>query len=816
MNEAASTSPRPPRSTTRELTATFLLSAAMLGTQIGWSRIFSFMIWYHFAFLVISMAMLGFTVGGLLLNLRPALLARAPGGVLFASALTFAVATAVTLLVVCNLPFTGGVLDSPGAFALFVVLIVLVTAGFLAAGFFVAFVVATRTAEVSRFYGANMLGSGAGCALSVVLLESELPVTTVLAFSLLGWLAALALAPGTARRGRAYALMALTLVPLAAALASSRDPMAAPFFLRSTKPFPALTPERIYARMSNSLATIDLFDAQELTGLWGLSDERFFAEHPGATLPERMGFCIDGWALTFGYHTAGEITELPVFDYLPSSVAYQTMHPKRALVIGSGGGLDVICALRSGAEAVTAVEINAITQDLSVGELAEYNQHILHRPGVEPVVAEGRSFVTAAGDRKWDVIQLSGVDTLAASQAGAFTLAESYLYTREAFSSYLDHLSPGGVLTLTRWMFDPPRHSLRVITIADAALRARGIRDPRNHIMLIADARKRFGVFMISSTPFSKDDSKRVLDLSRARGFLPLALPHYRIEQERNVYEELLATRDRDGFVARYPFDISATTDDRPFFFEHSKFSNAWTHRDYILDRFNGHLILLLTTLVVALLGAVFILVPARYGLARDAARAPGSRGALVYFACLGIAYALVEMVLVQKLTLYLGNPVYALAVVLCAMLTFSGVGSFASTHVARRGGRAVGVAASGVAIVLVAYRFGLGPMLDLTLALPLGVRIALALALLAPPALLMGVPFPAGVAVLGEARRDLVVRGWVLNGYFAVLGACAAMIVSISFGFGAVLLVGAALYALAARAFASLARRGLGTVTRS
>jgi hypothetical protein len=364
------------------------------------------------------------------------------------------------------------------------------------------------------------------------------------------------------------------------------------------------------------------------------------------------------------------------------------------------------------------------------------------------------------------------------------------------------------VLTLTRWMFDPPRHSLRVITLADAALRRMGLRDTRDHVMLIADAQRHFGVFAISPTPFSKEQSAKVLAAALRRGFIPLAIPHHDLGPRPNVYEQLLRAPDKERFVRDYPFDISATTDDRPFFFEHSKWQNVWSYRDYILDRFNGHLILLVTTVVVALLGALFILAPAVRGLARGERRR-GDRATLCFFACLGMAYALVEMVLVQKLTLYLGNPVYALAVVLCAMLAFSGVGSLFSSAPARRGTRGVVLVASAVAVALALYRLALGPALDATLAQALPLRIALALVLLAPPALLMGMPFPAAVALLGDERRDLIVRGWVLNGYFSVLGACAAMVLSISFGFGAVLLVGAALYALAAFVLARGAGRG-------
>lgn len=779
-----------------EILATFLLSIAMLGIQIGWTRIFSFMIWYHFAFLVISTAMLGFTVGGLLINLRPGWLTRERTGILLPSAFAFAISTAGSLLGVCNLPITGGVLDSLRNFALFLVLVLLLAASFLSAGLFVAAMVVRRARGVARVYAANMVGSGLGCALAGPLLDHLLPASTVLVFALIACLSTLPLLWQAKRPLIAAALAASSSALIALGLVSSLDPLAEPFYMKSAKPFPALTKDRIVARVSNSLSTIDLFAAQDLTGLWGLSDRRYFSEQRGRPFPTPLGICIDGWALTFMYRSAGEITEEPVFDYLPATIAYDVASPKSALILGSGGGIDVISALRRGVKEVTAVEINKATMDLCLN-MASYNNGLFERPGVEPVVAEGRSFVTAAGERRWDLIQLSGVDTLAASQAGAFTLAESYLYTREAFESYLRHLQPGGVLTLTRWMSDPPRQTLRVISIADAALRGMGIADTRDHIMLITDSRRAFSVFAISITPFTREQSERVLAVTRARDFIALALPHVQIEEASNVYEQLINLADKRQFIADYPFDISVTTDDKPFFFEHTRWKNAWKYPDRILDRFNGHLILLATTLLVALLGVVFILVPARFGLAK-AERARGHGRALGYFACLGVAYVLVEMVLVQKLTLYLGNPSYALAVVLSALLVFSGLGSLASGRLSTRTGPAATFAAFAVALCLMLYRFGLDPVLHATLSYALAARIALAVVLLALPATLMGMPFPLAMSQLAAAQPGLVIRGWVVNGYCSVLGSCLAMIFAISFGFGFVLLLGAAIYALA------------------
>ncbi len=643
-----------------------------------------------------------------------------------------------------------------------------------------------------------MVGSGLGCALSVVLLERMNPAATFLAFALIAVVAGALLALRVPDRRQVGGRALVAAVVVLGAYLLALNPMAAPFYMKSHKSFPKLEKSQIYERTSNSLAILDFFDAGNLTGFWGADFQTYFRHHPDHDIPARVGYLIDGWALTFAYSAEGEITEEPIYDYVPAAIVHTVHEPEEVLIIGSGGGIDVINALRNGATDITAVDINPAIMAAGTHDLAEFNQGIFHREGVTPVVAEGRSYLTAAGDRQWDLIQLSGVDTLAATQAGAFTLSENYLYTLEAFTTYFDHLAPGGVLTLTRWMYDPPRQTLRVITLTDAVLRQMGIEDPAQHIILIGDKEGFYSVILMSVTPFTGEQSRQVLAACEHRGFVPLALPHMQVGAEPNDFEALIALEDKQAFIADYPFDITVTTDNAPFFMEHTRWRNVLKYPDYIFDKSNGHLLLAATTLIVALFATLFILVPARF-IRRDDARKKGRGRALAYFSCLGLAYVLIEMVLVQKLTLFLGNPSYALAVVLCAMLIFSGLGSMLTVYLPGAVGKRLIVICATIAAVLVLYRLALDPILAGTLHLPIAARIALVLGLLAIPATAMGMPFPTAIAALGTTRQDLVVGGWVVNGYFSVLASCAAMVFSISFGFHAVLLVGAAVYAIAA-----------------
>ena len=655
-----------------------------------------------------------------------------------------------------------------------------------------------RFEEARNFVGV-MTGSGLGCALSIVLLDRLLPSTAQLAFALLAVVAAVLLLPLLTTRWRELLATVAVAALVVGSIALSTQPLAGPFYIQSRKDFPGLGREQIIERVSSSLGIVDFFRKRIDYGLWGLSVDRYRQDNPGRPDPQFVGFSIDGWALTFTYHSdQGDILNEPVFDYLPASLAFKVAAPKDVLVIGSGGGIDVVTALRNHATKVTAVEINPGVMHGSRDQYAEFNHRIMHRSGVTPVVAEGRGFLSAAGERRWDLIQLSGVDTLAATQAGAFALNENYLYTREAFKSYYDHLTPGGLLTLSRWIYNPERQTIRLLAIADAALRERGIQNPARHVMLIADRELHYSIFLSSLTPFTQEDSQKALAACQRYDWTPLVLPG--IDVADNQWQQFMRLDDKTKFVADYPLDVSVTTDDRPFFMEYSKWTSAWKYPDGIFSRKNAHVLLLATTLIVACFASVFILVPARL-TSSTSGDAAGRWPVLLLFSCLGLGYVLVEIVLVQKLTLYLGIPSYALAVVLCALLVFSGFGSLMSGALPGRPERRLAIACGLIVVVLVVYRMFVDLVLHATMGLSLSWRIALVLLVLALPATLMGIPFPTAVNSLARERRHLVVAGWVVNGYFSVLASCLAIVLSISFGFGVVLLVGAATYLVAALA---------------
>ena len=360
----------------------------------------------------------------------------------------------------------------------------------------------------------------------------------------------------------------------------------------------------------------------------------------------------------------------------------------KTLIIGAGGGYDVARAFASGSRDITAVEINPIIAD-TIGrkEFVSDNHGLYLRPEVHLVIEDGRSFVRRSRD-KYQVLQATRVNSWASTAAGAFALTESNLYTSDAFYDYLSHLTEDGVLAFTRWSFDPPRESLRLLSVAKVALDRLGEKRPESNVIVIREPASRLqdwkaqDTVLISRKPFSTEDLTRVrsgLAEAHSEGvYLPGDPPN-------NPYGQLLLTANPDAFYAQYPFDVSPVSDDRPFFFYTVQPRDLWNFvkhagrasADY---KMNPSVPLLFGVIAVSIAATGVILL-----LPRLRSRLPKQRGVMTfmwYFLCLGAGYILIQIALIQKFVLLLGHPTYALTVIVFSMLVASGAGSFFSRRI--------------------------------------------------------------------------------------------------------------------------------------
>jgi hypothetical protein len=757
-------------------------------------------------------ALLGFSGGGVIVQLRPRLREGDLDARMAKLCLAAAGSIVVALTVASRIPFGASVLESPTQFAYFLLLLGAVFVPFLLSGVVIAAVLSSYGASAATLYAADLAGSGVGCALSVLALNhlggGAGAMTAAAAVMALAALAFARRSDGFRARGTALSLGAAALLVGLTAWAS--DPLHGPFYLPNAKLFPRVAKADIYSRRCDSTACVDLFRNPGHLGIWGLSRRYNLA------LPRQVGVVIDAWALTSifeatrGPDGAPELRH-PVFEMLLPSFGHlvdraRSFRPRRMLIIGAGGGVDLRSALHFGVPEVEAVEINrniirGVSQDFNTWAGGLY-----HHPNVRLTNAEGRHYLRRSPTR-YDLLQISGVDTYAASQAGAFALSENFLYTVEAFKEYLEHLSPEGTLTMTRWLYRPDRHTIRLCTIADRAYRELGLGDAADRMVILSggagDGPGDLSLVLARRTPFRPDELRAIRLLATANGFGVVWSPDS--PSTTTEFERYFRAPDRAAFVRGYHFRIEATTDDTPFFFEYNRFTRLLSSREWVFGAASGQTLLVVTFLLAALGGALGLLLPPWLRRRREGASGVAMAGGeTLTFVALGLGYIAVESVFVPKFTLFLGNPVHALSVVLFALLASSGLGSALSSRVVRGDARRLAAVAGAVALLLVVEGVGLQRVFEAGLAWPFAARCALAVALIALPGALMGMPFPTSLA-RGAAARDEEARGpwvaqaWVLNGYASVVGSVGAMIVAIAWSFTAVLAAAALCYALVA-----------------
>lgn len=776
-----------------ETTALFLFSAALLSLELSFTKFFSVVLWYHFGFLIISTAMLGFAVSGVYLAFRGGRTDRSFSRLMTLSAVTTIAAYALMTRVasVSEAVFPSRLL-SMAKMAEMAAMIVLLFAPFFFLGLTVSRIITARRERAGLYYGANLLGSAVGAILFIVLFDTfrgdiGVPLNALL------MLAAAIVAAERWRERIAPAIAALVLLPFLAIpgifpLDPPRDKI-----LGFIKDVPAAL---TYTGWS-SLSKVDFIRDPDgnigvASGLWGISN-RFRKE--GRPWPERQGVIIDSWAYTTMVKYP---QDLSFYDYMPTTFVYSfDKKYDTSLHIGAGGGFDLLAARHNDVRSIQGVEINPIIVKAVAEIFGDYSGGIYAggMPGVEIFVDEGRHFIEQA-QRKWDLIQLSGVDTYSSTQAGAFALSENNLYTVEALKSYYGKLNDDGILTMTRW-FAPDengtfRYEVRLLNMAREALRELGVGTEGNLIYFVSE---NYTVLTIKKGRFTDTEVVLGYDFITKNRFIPLLVPGKKFERA-EVFENFL-NADPETFeelVAAYPYNVEPPTDDKPFYFEIRRFGTLFTGTNSFISPYNelsGQSILLMILAEVALLGLLLILLPLIVLARRHGVRPPSS--GLIYFSLIGAAFMFVEIALSQKLVLYLGHPVYALSVVLFSMLLLSGVGSIVCgriTPVARRRFIALLPVVVLMAILL------MPPVLAATLHQSFAVRVLVTLLFAGTLAFFMGMPFPSRIMCSDE--REVPVY-WGVNGFFSVVASVLTVLISINTGFTAVFIVALVLYALAA-----------------
>jgi hypothetical protein len=812
------------RTAARLSTAVFLISGAVLLLEIVYTRLFSFAIWYHFAYAMIGVALLGFGASGALVAVRPRLLTAPglPGRIALVAALG-AVGTVGGLGIVGAVPFDPFyILRSPVQLLYFSIYLLAVLVPFFCAGLAIALILSARPDRVGLLYCWDLCGAALGALAAMPLLAwVGAPRAVVCAALLL--VAASFVLRGVSLVGALGAVVVVAGLAFAAHLA----PRAAP-----SKNLMSLLGDptaRVIFSGWNPVARIDLVDWEDpersrekgCWSIWGRSERDDTPSPPQRTITQDAG------AVTPMYQFHGDFDELKFLDSHILRTPYVPKRAERVLVIGLGGGIDVLTALKYGAAHVTAVDINPVTTSLLTDRYADWQARLFQdRSRVDVRMAEGRHFARQS-DARFDVIQINGVDTLAALSSGAYVLAESYLYTVEAMQDLWARLSPDGLLSMIieddtahDW---PPRHALRLFGVMVEALERLGVADPAAHLAIVgaperSNVTRLVSAFMpehravmsidllLKRSPFTPAERAALAEFAGRTGFLLL---HGGPGGTQPPFSGAIAPRPaREAFFDGFPLAVRPTTDDQPFFFSFYRWRDLIRQPELGQSRASatGQFVLLVM-LAGAVLGSLVLVLGPLASFDRAGVRVPGAPAYALYFSCLGLGFMFLEVPLIQRFVLFLGYPTRAFSVTLAGLLVFAGIGSLASTRLAARGGAAV----LGLAAVLIAMTAAYVQALPIVFAAFLeagdATRIAVTLVLLAPLGLVLGAFFPLGVRCLPDAR--FVPWAWGINGVTSVVGSVLAIVLGITYGFTVVMTLALGLYGVGAVTLAAVV--GLG-----
>jgi hypothetical protein len=795
------------------LAAVAIISASVLGLEVALMRTLSISRWHHFAYLVVALALLGFGVSGTYLGLyTPRLL---PRFLTLIRGLTLALAVSITLCyrlaeaLPLNIRY---VLFSGEQIFYLICYQALIFLPFLLAGVLIGLTLIRFSSSVHLVYGANLIGSGAGPIIAVGMMLWLPPARLIQAAALAVWGAVFLWRTEPETKDFWWR----TGIPLFAGLLLAIE--------LTTLPVPVrLDPHKMLAELQRwqkqgdahhlvtrhgPRARLDVFESSRL-------HYTLFAGLTATTPPPDQSLLLtDG-------DTAGPIfriknqDEAAILDHTPMSVAYRLIPGARVLLLGETSGVNVWLARRFGASHIIMVVENPQMLELFRGPLANVAGHSFSGDDLEIHVASPRHYLEYSKEH-FDIIQVVGAESMAAGVSGLLSLHENYLFTVEGVARCLEHLTPTGLISITRGLQSPPRDNIKILATLAESMRKIGLQEPmprlvqiRNHLAVCTLAAQQpfrppqiHKIIEISDRLWLDIDTLSGFDPSRRKPFNQLTEP----EGFKGSFYQLAAGKifssERDEFFKDWAFNVRPATDDRPYFFDFFRWRSLprfiRSHGQQWFQRLElGYVVLLISFGQIVGVAALLLLIPLFFW-ARQRSTPPGRGLALCYFLLLGLGFLALEMSLMQRFTLLMGDPLLAVAVVLSGFLFFSGCGSLCSRQWTRSPSQAIIVAGVGIALVAPVVLWLSHALLGIVSTWNTASRFLLVLILLAPLAFLMGWPFPAGMLLLENWSPGLLPWAWGINGFASVAAAPLTVLLAMSLGFRLVLALAVMAYLLA------------------
>ncbi len=797
-----------PRANAQTFAGLFLVTLATVMFEVLLTRIFSVTLWYHYAFMAISIAMFGLTAGGLAVYLIPRYASpEAAKARMTESGFSMACSSIAAILFHTYIPC----LPAPTLQGLVSVGITyfVISIPFVFGGICVCLALTKFPDQIGTLYGVDLAGAATGCVLLILILKVTDGVTAVFGVALFAAFGAALFAWEARSRKWQWSSMAVAgLVGIFVVANTEAGRRGAPL---------------VRLEWAKGLAA-----ARPLYEKWNSFSRVTVTEDPfGRAVPDSEGIspvCMEGLRVPHLNLTIDSSAETTLIEFHGDwaavqflkcdlkDLAFQLWPGRRVLIVGAGGGRDVLAALVSGEKAVEAVEINQDIIRAVNQRYGDYTGHLDRDPAVSFVNDEARSYIARSGEQ-FGIIQISFIDTWAATAAGALSLTENSVYTVEAWTSMLGHLAPDGVLSISRWYVPgTPLEAYRLVSLAATTLKKLGVQDPRSHLMMIRNVMPELpgrpnpaaSTLLVSKAPFSEGDLARIESLADRLRFEVLLGPRIAAP----IWAALSSGALSDQVLGSGPVDLTAPTDDRPFFFQMFPLRSAWRFA-FKLDWVNGANAqtvagLFVLLIVVIVLTLACLILPMLWRAKRT--RQPGAFSFSTYFAAIGMGFMLVEVSQMERLIIFLGHPTYALSTVLFTLLLSAGLGSRSTERLNVAQLRRRGSVRLGLLLVALAV---LGAVT------PLGVRhfagsstparIFLAVGILFPLGFFMGMAFPLGmmaVAASSEQPEALTPWFWGINGATSVLGSVLAVAIALAAGIHTSFWTGFATYALALLAF--------------
>lgn len=771
----------------------FLIAASTLLFEICLSKIFSIIHFHYFAFFIISTALFGYGLSGVLLSVSRQLKKTPPQKLLYVSSLLFGFSIVCSYRIVLSIPLRISELLSLQQILFLCVVYIVLMVPFLFSGLAIGTLLSTFGSRINKLYFLDLLGAGIGCA-SLVLLIPELGGSgTILTASVIALTAALALSFSWTQRILPVIVIAVVflVIPRAEVFFPSAGQSEKRYFKQSLE-----NDEIIYTGWSPA-ARIDV-------AVGGKNHRVIWID--GGTNQSMM------------LKNSGKIKahSSPTDVYRSVEIPFLLVKNPNVMIIGPGGGPEVASALQYDAKFVTAVELDPVITKLVQGTFSKYLGNLYDNNHVRLVNEEGRSFVRRSKE-KYDIIQQKNNSHPMAVASGALNLSETYLLTKEAFNEYLDHLSTNGFLAINR------HGGIRLLNLGYEVLKDRGVVQPQSHMILIRENDLN-QTFLLKNSEFTAADLTIIQKYCTANKY-PMLFDPLNWRNSKNVFTQLLHEDSRAHLLKIAPYELSAPTDDWPFIehfyrvqtlFDHKmdarQFEPFWA--DANLWSFTlgegrySDLSLYVILLQAILLSGVFIVWPL-LRFKRDGISTRGSGRLLLYYFCLGIGFILIEISFIQKYILFIGYPVYAVAVILFAILIAAGLGSYFSSLMKVSADRMIQVVVVALILLAAFQVFVIPKLFSEFISVSFPARVLLAVIFILPAGFFMGIPFPTALSWTSRHHPEFVPWAWGINGYATVIGSVLAVILALYFGFQAVLWISVGIYLIAYIAIRPLLNEG-------